>query len=206
MWSAVLVAAPRGEIQGGEIRRSPLLVVRRGIVKGEPIERFPFHCAFGSFCHTTKGTYILPPRYVLQRDGLPRRSLRSLLAMTSMVGSSCNACHRERPTGAWRSVPLCRQYRQRTDCQENGLPRLLCCPVAVPGIGCALLAACRPLPLLFARLLCPRQRSQTSPAMTGEVRYCPKRRIAAPVTSVTDSQAPHLQVGSAEAISFGLRQ
>ena len=113
---------PRGEIQGGGIRRSHLLVVRRGIVKGEPIERFPFHCAFGSFCHTTKGTYILPPRYVLQRDGLPRRADARLAgptssggvcrshflwasAMTSMVGSSCNACHRERPTGAWRSVP-----------------------------------------------------------------------------------------------------
>ena len=36
-------------------------------------------------------------------------------------------------------------------------------PVAVPGGSFALLAACRPLPLLFARFICRWQRSQTSP-------------------------------------------
>ena len=36
-------------------------------------------------------------------------------------------------------------------------------PVAVPGGSFALLAACRPLPLLFARFICRWQHSQTSP-------------------------------------------
>ena len=80
----------------------------------------------------------------------------SVVLPLNVIANRC--AHRCGNPFSWQSVLRLQWLHGDADCHD-----LLCCPVAVPGIGCALLAACRPLPLLFARLLCPRQRSQTSP-------------------------------------------
>ena len=69
-----------------------------------------------------------------------------------------------------RERKRCKKYAANPNCQQS-LPQSRyrsTAPVAVPKISCSLtLTKFWPLPLLFARCICHRQRSQTSPSSEG---------------------------------------